>query len=206
MVARPAVGMDVDGTAAYWHEHFLWFAGLYLGRQMPPQYLGTAPLHIEMGISKRTYRQVKLAYRQSGLKRAIAVREGAAELARDVRKAGAELWVCTTRPYLRLDNIDPDTRAWLRRNRIQYDGVLFGERKYADFARLVGSGRVIGVIDDLPEQVEKAFVAGLPARLIERQYNQDHPYVKEGHSLPSLHAARDWLLEEIEKWKVNNGV
>jgi hypothetical protein len=203
-VLRPVVGLDIDGTLAFWHEHFLWFASEYTGKRMPEKYLGALPLYREMGISKETYRQIKLAYRQSGLKRAMCAVPGAADLVAAVRAAGAEVWVCTTRPYLRLDNIDPDTRAWLRRNRITYDGVLFGERKYHDLATLVGSGRVISIIDDLPEQVGNARDAGLRARLIQRVYNE--PSWERCEGLADLRFAAVWLTTEIERWKGQNGV
>jgi phosphoglycolate phosphatase-like HAD superfamily hydrolase len=203
-VLRPVVALDIDGTMALYHSWFLWFAELYVGRDMPPvhAYDGSVPLHRFMGVSKERYRQIKLAYRQGGLKRSMPAYDGAAELTRDVRAAGAEVWVCTTRPYLRLDNIDPDTRHWLRRNRIQYDGVLFGEKKYADLKALVGSGRVVAVLDDLPEQVTTARALGLPAWLVERAHNR-------GTGLPSLSglaAARTTVLGRITEWKVSHDV
>jgi hypothetical protein len=203
VVLRPVVGLDIDGTLGYWHEHFLWFAGEYLGRPMPLTYCGTGHLYQEMRVSKSTYRQIKLAYRQSGLKRAMPVVDGSAELVQSVRRAGAEVWVCTTRPYLRLDNIDPDTRYWLHRNGITFDGVLFGERKYHDLSTLVGSSRVVGVLDDLPEQVASARAEGLPARLISRPHNENR---EDLAPLPDLPAARKWLLERIRLWKERHGV
>ena len=205
-VLRPVVGLDIDGTLAFWHEHFLWFASEYTGKQMPEKYHGTGPLHTEMGVSKDLYRQIKLAYRQSGLKRAMCAVPGAADLVAAVRKQGAEVWVCTTRPYLRLDNIDPDTRAWLRRNRITYDGVLFGERKYHDLATLVGSSRVISIIDDLPEQIDNAEKAGLTAKLVDRVYNRNRFRDEPARVLPDLRHAGIWLGIEIQRWKENNGV
>ncbi len=125
-----------------------------------------------LGVSKTTYRQVKLAFRQSGLKRAMPAFTGASELTRTLRRRGAEVWICTTRPYLRLDNIDPDTRHWLRRNRIQYDGVLFGERKYRDLVKIVGRERVVGILDDLPEMMEQADKVGVLPFLRHQPWNE----------------------------------
>jgi phosphoglycolate phosphatase-like HAD superfamily hydrolase len=155
-----------------------------------------------MNVSKSRYREIKLAYRQGGMKRSMPMVVGADVLARDARAAGAEVWVCTTRPYLRLDTIDPDTRHWLRRHGIQYDGVLFGERKYADLRALVGSGRVVAVLDDLPEQVTTALALGLPAWLVERSYNRGTGLP----SLPGLAAARAEVLGRITEWKVRNDI
>jgi hypothetical protein len=152
-----------------------------------------------MGVSKSTYRQCKLAYRQGGLKRSMPVYPGASELSRNLRKAGAEVWICTTRPYLRLDNIDPDTRHWLRRNKIQYDAVLWGEHKYRDLVKSVGIGRVVAVLDDLPEMAEQAASLG-----INNVYLRDQPY--NGHIFnrmraPDLYRANLYITNNIKQWK-----
>ncbi len=154
---RPVVALDIDGTLGSWHDHFLVFAGHYLDRSFS-YYTGEVSMAEHMRVSKTTYRKVKLAFRQGGLKRFMPVLPGASDLTRALRKGGAEVWICTTRPYLRLDNIDPDTRHWLRRNGIQYDGVIFGERKYQDLAKCVDRRRIVTALEDLPEQYNQAWL------------------------------------------------
>ena len=197
-VLRPVVGVDIDGTLGAFHEHFLWFASLYLGRSLPQTWKGNEPFWKILGTSKTVYREVKLAYRQSGLKRAMPMIGGASTMVRSVREAGCEIWICTTRPYLRLDNIDPDTRAWLRRNGIPFDGVLYGDKKWADLARLVGPERVLGVLDDLPEQMEAANRAGLAVNLVRRPYTEGRysglVTVPQAHEL-LLTRCRSWMKE-----------
>ena len=174
---RPVVGLDIDGTLGDYHGHFLRFAEMWYGKEMPDPTLNTAgvPLYKWMGTSKATYRQCKLAYRQGGLKRSMPVDPAASELTRFLRnKLKCEVWICTTRPFLRLDNIDPDTRHWLRRNRIQYDGVLWGEHKYRDLAKIVGVDRVKFVVDDLPPLVDQAHSLGLPTIIRSRPYNLNY--------------------------------
>ena len=172
---KPVVALDIDGTLGDYHGHFLRFAEGYVGRKMPdPKEINPGlPLYKYMRVSRATYRAAKLAYRQGGLKRNMPVYEFASDLTREIRKAGAEIWICTTRPYLRLDNIDPDTREWLRRNRIQYDAVIFGESKYRELVRQVGLNRVVAVADDLPEQIRKATEIGIrPVLMMDQPYNQ----------------------------------
>jgi hypothetical protein len=154
---RPVVALDIDGTLGDYHRHFLEFAALWFNKPMPgpEEFNPGLRLHRFMGVKLSDYRIAKLAYRQGGWKRWMPVYPGAAELTRAIRRAGAEVWICTTRPYLRLDNIDPDTREWLRRAKIQYDAVLFGEDKYRELYRQAGL-RVAAVLEDLPEQWEKA--------------------------------------------------
>ncbi len=171
---KPVIALDIDGTTGNYHDHFHWFAQMYLGRELSldwdPVFQGS--FNRALHITKRTYRDVKLAYRQGGMKRCMPVKPGVRELTVELRRAGAEVWVCTTRPYLRLDNIDPDTRHWLdHRARMQYDGVLYGEDKYKDLSKIVGAENVVAVLDDLPEQTEKAQRVGLKAIMADGNHN-----------------------------------
>jgi len=202
--ARPVVALDIDGTSGDYHAHFLRFAQEWYGREMPDPALNTSgvPLYKWMGTSKTKYRQCKLAFRQGGLKRSMPCYAGMADLTRAIRRAGAEVWICTTRPYLRLDNIDPDTREWLRRNKMQHDAVLYGHNKYRDLVRVVGADNVIAVVDDLPEMTNQASAAGIGKVLL-----RDQPYNR--NSNPFLHDHRvydavdmsDLILPGIAEWK-----
>ena len=170
----PVVALDIDGTLGNYHGHFLEFAANWVGRPMPDasEINPGLPLHKFMGVRLATYRECKLAYRQGGLKRWMPAYPGADELTKLVQQAGAEIWICTTRPYLRLDNIDPDTREWLSRNRIKYNAVLFGEHKYRELSRQAGS-RVCSIADDLPELLQKASGLGFSNLYLRSQpYNQ----------------------------------
>lgn len=189
----PVVALDIDGTLGDYHGHFTRFAEQWTGRPMPdPQEItGGVPLYKHLRMSKSTYRECKLAYRQGGLKRSMPAFDGVDTLTRDIRTAGAQVWICTTRPYLRLDNIDPDTRHWLRRNHIQYDGVLFGEHKYRDLVRTVGVARVLMAVDDLPELCAQAATLGVPAFLRTQPYNSNFDVIGNGI------AGRVGSIEEI---------
>lgn len=168
------VALDIDGTLGDYHNHFLRFAEAWIGRPMPSASEVNPGLRLRkfMGVSLQTYRECKLAYRQGGLKRSMPAYSGASQLTRNIRKLGAEVWICTTRPYLRLDNIDPDTREWLRRNQIEYDAILFGEDKYKELKRQAGH-RVGAVFDDLPEMCFAARRLGFnPVYIRDQPYNQ----------------------------------
>lgn len=185
---KPVVAVDIDGTLADYHSWFLNFAELYFGRSMPdPEEMNPGlPLWKFMNVSHREYRDCKLAYRQGGLKRSMPCLPGASEVLHAVRKdLGAEIWICTTRPYLRLDNVDPDTREWLDRNAIPYDALLFdpsdGDDKYKELKRQTERGeRVACVVEDLPEQVMKADALDLrPVLLRDRPYNRHFEVERE---------------------------
>lgn len=200
---KPIVALDIDGTLGDYHGHFLRFAEQWTGKAMPKAKDNPGlPLYKFMHVTKPTYRACKLAYRQGGMKRSMPVYSGAAELTRYVRAKGAEVWICTTRPYLRLDNIDPDTRHWLRRNRIQYDGVLFGEKKYRDLAEIAGE-RVLMVVDDLPEMVEAARKYLPSAATLMR----DQPYNRHYHEVFRVTQTGDIcpVFDELkERWNARS--
>lgn len=208
---NPIVALDIDGTLGDYHSHFLNFAANWIGKPMPsPDDINPGlRLHKFMGVPIRTYRECKLAYRQGGLKRWMPCYDGASELTRKLRRAGSEVWICTTRPYLRLDNIDPDTREWMRRNKIQYDAVLYGDNKYRELKRQEGQ-RVAAVLEDLPELYEEA------RRLFPAAFNclRDQPYNRIAGDKPifiynegnrtrvkDLVQAQEVLLDAIEYWR-----
>jgi phosphoglycolate phosphatase-like HAD superfamily hydrolase len=209
---KPVVALDIDGTLGDYHSNFLTFAALYFNRQGDWSTGEDNPglrLWEWMGISQRDYRDAKLAYRQGGWKRWMPCYEGASQLTHEIRATGAEVWLCTTRPYLRLDNVDPDTREWLRRNRIQYDALLFDPAheedgtKYDELARQA-KPRVAALVDDLPEMIEAAYKAGLcgfPAHgpiLRDQPYNRHYENWRRSESCEEI-----WIRvkHDIDRWK-----
>lgn len=186
---KPVVALDIDGSLGDYHRHFLEFAEKYFGESMPsPRAINPGKqLWEHMGVEQHEYRDAKLAYRQGGFKRWMPAYQGASNITWAIRDSGAEVWICTTRPYLRLDNIDPDTREWLRRNNIEYDAVIFGEHKYAELVRQVGRDRIVAVLDDLPECCIEANAQG-----IQDIWIRDQPY--------NQHFTPDWLERTDDLW------
>lgn len=156
-VIRPVVVLDIDGTLGDYHGHFHAFAEAYMGRALRTGYDGSMELHEWYHMTLDRYREIKLAYRQGGQKRSMPCYADADILVKTLKTWGAEIWICTTRPYLRLDNIDPDTREWLDRNHIKYDGLLYSESKYERLLEIVDPSRIIAVVDDLPEMCVAAY-------------------------------------------------
>lgn len=210
---KPIVALDIDGTLGDYHTNFLTFAIKYFGPSaLPvrtPENPGL-PMWEWMGISHRDYRDAKLAYRQGGWKRWMPAYPGAADLTWMLRAEGAEVWLCTTRPYLRLDNVDPDTREWLRRNRIQFDALLFDPAhesdgtKYDELKRQAGS-RVASVVDDLPEMIEAAHKVGLGGIL--GPILRDQPYNRHYENWRRCGSCEEILIRvkhDISNWKATN--
>jgi FMN phosphatase YigB (HAD superfamily) len=164
---RPIVAFDVDGTLGDYHSHIARFAAAYLGGDPDmllesegyTPYDGSEPhgewFMREFGVSRQEFRTIKLAYRQGSQKRSMPPFLGAIEVVKRVSMR-AEIWVTTTRPYLRMDNIDPDTRFWLERHRVPFDYILYDESKYQELANRVDRSRVVAIIDDDPEMYDDA--------------------------------------------------
>lgn len=202
-MSSPVIALDIDGTSGDYHAHFTRFMELWTGRTMPDptEFTGGVPFHKHLCVSRSTYNEGKLAYRQGGWKRFMPAYEGIGDFTRYVRKQGVQVWICTTRPYLRLDNIDPDTRHWLRRNHMQYDSILYGPHKYRDLVAAVGRERVLMVYDDLPAQIDVALSLGLRAVMRAQPYNA---YFNRNGNWARVSSVEDMLVlfdEEYSKWQ-----
>jgi hypothetical protein len=210
---KPVVAIDVDGTLGDYHSHFLRFASDWIGEGHAHDpamydYTGYPPFKKwfkgYFGVGDKEWHEIKLAYRQGGMKRTMPVFNGAQALCWAVRNAGAELWITTTRPYLSLDNIVPDTVEWCRRREIAYDGMLFDEDKYQQLATRVDPRRVVAVLDDLPEMydaAEQTFSAHpysyhVPI-LVMGRYNS----VVRRQMMADLRTCADIVVSRINWWK-----
>lgn len=209
-VVKPVVAVDIDGTIGEYHGHFLEFAEGWLGRERNP----TIPLfdgrtHFNswfctvFDVSVEVFRECKLAYRQGGAKRTMPIYPDAKLMIDSFREAGAEVWITTTRPYLRMDNIDPDTREWLDRHGIQYDGLIYDKEKYAMLADRVGADRVVAVVEDLPYKIEEAQNVFHWRKVIWRRTKwNDCGGISGGKK--SLRAVKREVLKMITDWKEQN--
>jgi len=197
------VAVDIDGTLGDHYTHLVQFAELWLGHKINydpaagwPNGAKKFQFNRAMGIGKATYRKIKLAYRLGGMKRSMPVYPGASELMDGIRKAKTEAWICTSRPYLKMDPMDPDTRHWLRVNHIRYDHLLYGDNKYIDLKKAAGN-RVVVVLDDLTEMYQQAQQQGLDALLIERPHNEFRPVLPTYSAVANLYDAYEEILEMI---------
>lgn len=195
---RPVVAIDVDGTLGDYHGHFRRFAETYFGRKLPEEYDGSVEFHEALGLPIAKYRDAKLAYRQGGGKRSMPRYDGATVMMSQLRHV-AEVFITTTRPYLRLDQTDPDTRFWLDRHDIEFDGLLYDNDKYERLAEIVDPSRVVAVLDDLSTQYDAAarvFGEGVPI-LRQNEYNGA---MKRPNMVTSIPEALLAIADRIDRW------
>lgn len=178
---KPIVAFDVDGTMSEYHYSLAKHAWNYHGVPHRSDWWdGSGNYEDWLGITQAQYREAKLAFRQGGYKRWVPPMPGLevlCDVVRRLRNAGkVEVWITTTRPWNRLDSVDPDTRFWLDRHFPVYDHILYDEHKYRHLATIVDPERVVLVADDLPEMVHEAGEAfgtnGWMPVLMERPHNQ----------------------------------
>lgn len=170
----PIVALDIDGTTGDYHSHLTRFAEQWTGRRITYNPSPDRKFNFcqELGMTKHNYRLMKIAYRAGGTKRSMPVMAGASELTAQLKKWRIEIWICTTRPYEKFDNVDPDTREFLKRNNIKWDHILYGDYKYRNLVKIVGKDRILAVVDDLPEQVVRAKKLGLPTLMRRGPHNE----------------------------------
>lgn len=207
-VIDPVVVLDIDGTLGDYHTHFLRFAKAYLGLDevVSKPYTGIGSFREwytrATGIDDRTWHDIKLAYRQGAQKRSMPVFDNAAELTQSLMMRGAEVWLCTTRPFMRLDNVDPDTRFWLDLHGIKYDGLIHDEAKYEKMASYVDSGRVVAVLEDEAEQLGDADHYFNGAAIL--RHNNYNRLVSHSPSVYDLTEARAVILHSLDQWREEN--
>jgi|SRR5262252_9394111 len=196
------VALDIDGTLGDHYSHFIRFAQMWLGREVTYEPINGWPpgstrfqFNRSLGISKDQYRKIKLAYRLGGMKRSMPVFEGAPEITLGLRKLGVDIWICTSRPYLRMDTIDPDTRHWLRINHIKYNHTIYGDYKYRELSKIVSYTDVVCVLDDLPEMCKQAVTYGMFPILIERPHNVNRP--KDNYSTVNGLWEAEFVIERL---------
>lgn len=165
-VVKPVVAIDIDGTLGNYHPHFLKFAEMWLGRSKDWDrvYYGQEPFRDwfcqSYNCDITMFRQIKLAYRQGGMKRNMPVFPTAHHFINSLNVLDVELWLTTTRPHERYDRVDPDTVEWLRRQAWQFDGLLYSADKISELASRVDPARVVAVLDDqldILQDVENVF-------------------------------------------------
>jgi hypothetical protein len=180
----PVVGVDIDGFMADYHSHFIWFCNniYWPGRGLVASWsLAHGEFEIALGLNKEEYRAAKLAYRLGGLKRCLPLfqndwdkngKDAIISEIQYIRSLGVQVWVCTQRPWLALTTVDNDTQYWLDRWAGRIDGLIYGEDKYQDLLDIVGRERILGVGDDLPENIERATQLGLRTVMRENDHNR----------------------------------
>lgn len=205
---KPVFAVDIDDTLSDYSGSLLRFANDYLDLQRPATfylgYKGDKRLAEYLEIDDPTYRSMKVAYRQGGGKRLQRPMPGAQMLMMALRNTGAELWLTTTRPYLRFDSTDPDTRHWLERYRIPYDHLLYEDDKYGRLTEIIDRERVACVLDNDADQCLRAHELGMPAIQVGTTFNSA-PVAQWKLRYEGLSDAGWAMMDHLKEWTAQHG-
>lgn len=202
----PVVALDLDGTLGDYHRHFEQFARMWTGREIKWDPSINGSFASQLGMSKATYRQCKLAYRMGGMKRSMPIFDNATLLCQRIRHRGVRVIACTTRPYLHMSTIDLDTQHWMRRHRLQVDYILYGEHKYRDLVKSVGSDRIVCAMDDDLSQLRVANKLGIPTIMRRNEANRVYTPDDSQPFVWDLNEAEEHILGLIEMHKNRTGI
>jgi len=201
MPVRPVVAVDIDGTLTQYHHDLAAMASAYWGTQFKPGHLWNGQGNFEdyLGLTHEQYQETKLAFRQGGFKRWATPQPGAIDFMHNLARLDVEIWITTTRPWNRLDSVDPDTRFWMDRHNIKYDHLLYDDHKYMRLAELVDPQRVVACVDDLPPMLQEAFWAfGTRVPIQIRRPHNESTIVQGAWLSADFHDALIKINDELE--------
>jgi len=200
----PVVLVDIDGTIANYHDHLTTFATDYWDIESPDyRWNGDGNFEDYLGLTQGQYREAKLAFRQGGMKRTMPAFEMGDWFVHTLNELPLEVWFTTTRPWQRLDNVDPDTRFWLDHNGFQYHRLLFDDNKYERVCQIIDPERILLVVDDLPEQYDICTELELPVFQVARHHNSGVKQRREWRG--TLLQAQTLVNVNMKEWYEKHG-
>lgn len=198
------VAVDIDGTLAKYHRGYRDFVAKYDERDdLPLGWDGIGEFRDALGLTKREHHERKLAYRAGGFKRWMDAFPYVSTMMHELKRLNVEIWMTTTRPWMRMDNVDTDTVEWLRRNGVPHDHLLFDEDKYGKLLELVDPERIVAVLDDEEEQRDRCAQLRLPFVLRSMQWNtgiKNHsgPAIEDLFEFPNIVKERIGMRDALQ--------
>jgi len=118
-------GIDIDGVLNYYPECWLDYIEGVTGIRYKT--LGDA----KEVIPYNEYRRLKAHYREGGYEASVPAREGSSELTSWLKGQGFRIFLLTKRPVDKHKLQWTQTREWLHKNKITFDGIFADENKHS---------------------------------------------------------------------------
>ena len=116
-MSKNLIVCDLDGCLNYYPDTFLRWVEKSYG-------ISKRDLtSLKKYLTREAYEILKQVYRTCGIKRTLAVRNGAIESLDVFRRLGKKIWISTSRPAI--EPVRGDTEYWLRFNGIAHDKLTF---------------------------------------------------------------------------------
>lgn len=155
---------DIDGVLNYYPKTWVDFVNASLCKDFKTL------SEVKNSLSYSEYKKLKEEYRTSGVKENLCVKKEAKEVINKLRDEGFKIIIISARPVIKYSSLYKQTTNWLEKNGIEYDNLIFSERKqfevikyYPNMSFMVEDNRMISNI-----------VGGLGYKvyLLDNEYNQ----------------------------------
>lgn len=156
--------IDIDGCLNYYPDPWVEF----LNKKLCTKYKNLN--ETKRDIPYQLYKDLKYEYRESGVKATLKSRAGASELTKKLKELGYTIMILTARPFDEHKTLFKQTVDFLNLRKIQYDGIIFGEKKYVEV--LMRAPNLRFMIEDHRYNANTVAKWGYPVFLVDNQYNQ----------------------------------
>jgi len=157
---------DVDGVLNYYPDPWVEF----INRNSAEKYRDLNDA--KRNIPYQLYRDLKYEYRESGVKANLKVRAGAKETLKELKHMGYTILIITSRPFEEHKSLFKQTTDWLSKNKLPYDGIIFGKNKYVEVLTKAPNLRFL--VDDHRYYANSVARWNYKAFLVDNQYNQGY--------------------------------
>ena len=178
--------VDIDGVLADYPRSFVEYVNHELGTQYTVDSVVSYDVYTSLGLSVEIGMYLKDRYRETGQKRFIPVLPGAREFLQRLQAEGYTIVLITARPYEQYSRIYADTLEWLARNDLEYDFLIFHEKKEEYLVNSIGNGAIRFFVDDVAGNANTVSMLGIPCYLLNRPYNSGVDIKKGVYRIDSL--------------------
>jgi len=125
---------------------------------------------VKNNLSYNKYKTLKIKYRTCGIKASLPAIEGASEFIKKLKQAGYKVIILTSRPYRKHREIWSDTTKWLKKNKIDADGIIWEQEKH--WAVLREFPYLKFLAEDNAEIANQVARLGYKVYLFDNEYNK----------------------------------
>jgi uncharacterized HAD superfamily protein/NTP pyrophosphatase (non-canonical NTP hydrolase) len=188
-------GIDIDGVLGDYPRSFVEFINEQLGTTYDYRTVKSYDVGAALGLPPEVSASLKHMYRETGQKRFIPVIEGAKQFLDELKYMGYIVVLLTSRPYQQYKRIYGDTQYWLAEGKLQYDAILWDERKGERLIQEFGRDKVEFFVDDVGNFANGISDAGMKCYLINKPYNEDIQIKKNVCRVNNLREVLDIIKE-----------
>jgi hypothetical protein len=131
---------DIDGVLADYPKCFL----SWVNDNYNLKYDSIDEMKKTIEISR--YEEIKLKYRQCGIKRKLPIDKDIVSLIKKCKNVGFTIWIVTTRPDI--EPVKSDTLFWLKNNKVPFNEVFFVNDKKSFLKNLKCNKNINLILDD----------------------------------------------------------